>query len=120
MLWNRSTVNQLNLEPIVNSQLSNDETIREVFQRLFRYGFVKIEQVPVNRESTLAVAEKLFYRVCNTVFGKGLWEIGNNFDHKDTGYTNASLELHTDTTYFTEAVGLVSYFIISKSREPQL
>ncbi len=60
MLWNRTTVNQLNLEPIVESQLSNDETIREVYHRLFRYGFVKIEQVPVNRESTLAVAEKIF------------------------------------------------------------
>lgn len=104
----------------MESQLSSDETIREVYHRLFRYGFVKIEQVPVNRESTLAVAEKIFYRVSNTVFGNGLWEIGNNFDHKDTGYTNAALELHTDTTYFTEAVGLVSYFFISTSKNSQL
>jgi trimethyllysine dioxygenase len=105
VLWNKTIVNQLNLPPIVQSQLKNDETMREVYDRLFRYGFVKIEQVPPDRESTLNVANQIFLRTCNTVFGNGLWEIGNNFDHKDTGYTSASLDLHTDTTYFTEAIG---------------
>ena len=64
-----------------------------------------MERVPATVEATQGVIERLFRRLSNTVFGDGMWNIGSNYEHKDTGYTSEYLEAHTDTTYFSEAIG---------------
>lgn len=97
-------MNLLGLEPISHQRLmSDDKILREIYRRVFQYGFVKIEQVPPTKLDTSAVIERIC-RMSHTVFGK-FWETGTNFDHKDTGYLNGYLEAHTDNTYFTEAQG---------------
>ena len=102
-LWNGETVKQLNLKPIFGNDLKRDEILAEVYRRVMRYGFVKIEQVPPTDADTKNVLEQIC-RMSSTFFGE-FWETGTNFDHKDTGYLNVFLQAHTDTTYFTEAQG---------------
>lgn len=114
LLWNASIVDQLErqLEPVLHERLHEEETVRRVFQNLFRYGFVKVERVPATVEATQGVIERLFRRLSNTVFGDGMWNIGSNYEHKDTGYTSEYLEAHTDTTYFSEAIGNLAFHCI--------
>lgn len=81
-----------------------DDALKEVYRRVFRYGFARIERVPTNPEEEAGRLMERVCRVARTVFGS-LWETGTNFDHKDTGYLNGYLEAHTDNTYFTEAMG---------------
>ena len=103
--WNSASVNQLQLEPIVYREVMDGESaLKEIYQRVLRYGFARIEQVPTDQED---VTRRVLERICpmaHTLFGS-LWETGTNFDHKDTGYLNGYLEAHTDNTYFTEAMG---------------
>lgn len=93
----------LQLTPIIQNQLEDINVLTEVFRRVIKYGFAKIEQVPPTVEGTQRVCEQIT-RLSNTFFGS-LWENGTSFDHKDTGYLNGYLEAHNDTTYFTEAQG---------------
>jgi len=107
MLWDRSLVENLQLSPIVQDQLKDESVLAEVFRRVVKYGFAKIEQVPPTVEGTQRVCEQIT-RLSNTFFGS-LWENGTSFDHKDTGYLNGYLEAHNDTTYFTEAQGILVF-----------
>jgi len=106
-LWDRSLVENLQLTPIIQNQLEDINVLTEVFRRVIKYGFAKIEQVPPTVEGTQRVCEQIT-RLSNTFFGS-LWENGTSFDHKDTGYLNGYLEAHNDTTYFTEAQGLLVF-----------
>lgn len=83
-LWNSKTVNQLNLKPILCNDLKHDEILGEIYRRVIRYGFAKIEHVPLTEAGTKNVFEQIC-RLSPTFFGT-LWETGTNFDHKDTGY----------------------------------
>lgn len=104
--WDSATVASLNLEPIIYQDMMHDvNVLKQIYQRVIRYGFAKIEQVPSNIADTRLAIERVC-RMTHTVFGT-FWETGTNFDHKDTGYLNGFLEAHTDTTYFTEAQGYV-------------
>jgi len=102
-VWNREIVNELNLKPILCNDLKHCEILKEVYYRVIRYGFAKIEQVPPTADDT----RNVFEQICglSTTFFGTVWETGTNFDHKDTGYLNGYLEAHTDTTYFTESQG---------------
>ena len=102
-LWNSEIVNHLNLKPILCNELKHGEILEEVYRRVIRYGFAKIEKVPPTADDTRNVLEKIC-RLSTTFFGT-FWETGTNFDHKDTGYMNEYLEAHTDNTYFTESQG---------------
>ena len=103
VLWNNEIVGQLNLKPILCDDLKHGEILREVYSRVIRYGFAKIEQVPPTADDTRNVLEQIC-RLSTTFFGT-FWKTGTNFDHNDTGYLNGYLEAHTDTTYFTESQG---------------
>ena len=94
---------KLKLTPIFNDEMQDENVLKEVFRRVVKYGFAKIERVPPTVEGTQRVCQQIT-RLSNTFFGS-LWENGTHFDHKDTGYLNGFLEAHNDNTYFTEAQG---------------
>jgi len=106
-LWDRSIVEELKLTPIFNDEMQDENVLMEVFRRVVKYGFAKIERVPPTVEGTQRVCQQIT-RLSNTFFGS-LWENGTHFDHKDTGYLNGFLEAHNDNTYFTEAQGLMVF-----------
>jgi len=108
-LWNGALMADLQLAPIVNDQLRDETVLSELFRRVIRYGFAKIEQVPPTAEDTRRLCQQIT-RLSNTFFGS-FWEISNSrsSEHKDSGYGNGSLEAHSDNTYFTEAQGIIVF-----------
>jgi trimethyllysine dioxygenase len=47
----------------------------------------------------------------------GFWEFTANLEHGDTAYTNIALGAHTDTTYFTDPVGLQLFQLLEHQGE---
>lgn len=69
------------------------------------YGFSFVDGVPVSLEAT----EKLARRICfirESHYAPGMWDFTSNLAHADTAYTDLALNAHTDTTYFSDPVGL--------------
>ncbi|CAM0135485.1 hypothetical protein VKS41_005130 [Umbelopsis sp. WA50703] len=69
------------------------------------YGFSFVDGVPVNLEAT----EQLARRICfirESHYAEGIWDFTSNLAFADTAYTDLALNAHTDTTYFSDPVGL--------------
>ncbi|CAO3664406.1 unnamed protein product [Umbelopsis ramanniana] len=69
------------------------------------YGFSFVDGVPVSLEAT----EKLARHICfirESHYSPGLWDFTSDLAHADTAYTDLALKAHTDTTYFSDPVGL--------------
>lgn len=69
------------------------------------YGFSFVDGVPVSLEAT----EKLARHICfirESHYAPGLWDFTSDLAHADTAYTDLALKAHTDTTYFSDPVGL--------------
>lgn len=43
----------------------------------------------------------------------GFWEFTSDLEKKDSAYSQMALEAHTDTTYFTDPVGLQAFHLLS-------
>lgn len=55
-------------------------------------------------------------RACSGLTGAlvgGFWQFTSDLAIKDTAYTQLALPAHTDTTYFTDPVGLHSFHLLS-------
>ncbi|KAL9096652.1 MAG: hypothetical protein Q9165_001139 [Trypethelium subeluteriae] len=44
---------------------------------------------------------------------RGYWEVLSEMESIDTAYTNLALEAHTDTTYFSDPIGLQMFHLLS-------
>ncbi|KAJ3409832.1 hypothetical protein HDV05_004185, partial [Chytridiales sp. JEL 0842] len=74
------------------------------------YGIGFVDGVPPTPEAT----EKLGKRICfirESHYG-AFWDFTANNAHGDTAYTSIALPAHTDTTYFTDPVGLQLFHLI--------
>lgn len=79
------------------------------------YGFATVSGVPVTPEDT----EKLAKRICfirESHYG-GFWDFTANMAHGDTAYTNLAIGSHTDSTYFTDPVGLQLFHLLKHDGE---
>jgi trimethyllysine dioxygenase len=84
--------------------LKSDDGVADWTAKIEKYGFCFVNGVPVNPEST----EKLLCRIAfirTTHYGK-FWDFTSNLAKADLAYTTMKLDAHTDTTYFTDPVGL--------------
>ncbi|KAG2177139.1 hypothetical protein INT43_007796 [Umbelopsis isabellina] len=69
------------------------------------YGFSFVDGVPITLEAT----EQLARRICfirESHYAAGIWDFTSNLAFADTAYTDLALNAHTDTTYFSDPVGL--------------
>lgn len=85
------------------TMLTDESALRECLERVARYGFCFIEEVPPTPEATRAVAQRIAY-IRETIFG-GYWDFTANLEHNDTAYTSAAIGPHTDGTYSLDAPG---------------
>ncbi|CAF0928426.1 unnamed protein product [Adineta ricciae] len=102
-LWNYDIQHNL---PTVEYQavMNSDDGVAEWTSKIYRYGFCFVDGVPASSEET----EKLLSRIAfirTTHFG-GFWNFTSNLAKADLAYTTAAIEAHTDTSYFTDPVGL--------------
>lgn len=75
-----------------------------------KYGFCWVEGVPVTPEATEKLARRISF-IRETHYGS-FWDFTSNMAHGDTAYTNLAIGGHTDTTYFTDPIGLQLFHLL--------
>ncbi|KAI0398318.1 trimethyllysine dioxygenase [Xylariaceae sp. FL0594] len=96
------------------SELEKDETkfVGRLTDTIVRKGFVFVTGVPAD---TAQPTEDLLRKIAfirETHYG-GFYDFIPDLALADTAYTNVALAAHTDTTYFTDPVGLQSFHLLS-------
>lgn len=81
------------------------------------YGFSFISGVPPTPEATEALSQRIAF-IRPSHYALGLWDFTSNLAHGDTAYTDIALPAHTDTTYFTDPVGLQMFHLLSHNPPP--
>lgn len=76
----------------------------------YTYGFCYVDGVPVSSDATQELVERIAF-VRPTHYG-GFWDVTPDLASKDTAYTDLPLGVHTDTTYFTDSVGLQLFHLL--------
>jgi len=79
--------------------------------KIHKYGFCFVNGVPVTSEATQALIERIAF-IRPTHYG-GFYDFTADLSKKDIAYTNLSLDVHTDTTYFSEPAGLQMFHVLS-------
>ncbi|KAG6307716.1 hypothetical protein E4U45_003753 [Claviceps purpurea] len=80
------------------------------------YGFVFVTDSPKTPEATEELL-KAIGPIRNTHYG-GFYDFVPDLAKADTAYTNQALAAHTDTTYFTDPVGLQAFHLLSHTPPP--
>ncbi|KAI8866430.1 Trimethyllysine dioxygenase, partial [Ramicandelaber brevisporus] len=97
--------------PIMHSDPARaDAALAEWLASLERYGLAFVKGVPAHNAATEALVRRIAF-VRETHYG-GFWDFTSNLSHGDTAYTTLPLQSHTDTTYFTDPVGLQLFHLI--------
>ena len=81
-----------------------NEGFKEFLKKLYKFGFVVIQNCKTEMSSVEKIAKKIGY-VRESIFG-GLWSFESNNDMADSAYTQDELRPHTDSTYSNDAPGL--------------
>eukprot|EP01117_Protostelium_nocturnum_P019337 TRINITY_DN8365_c0_g1_i1.p1 TRINITY_DN8365_c0_g1~~TRINITY_DN8365_c0_g1_i1.p1 ORF type:complete len:396 (+),score=122.59 TRINITY_DN8365_c0_g1_i1:74-1261(+) len=115
VLWNAKWIE--NNIPTVEYKrvMQTKEGLLEWLENIHKFGFSFVSGVPVTTEDT----EKLSRRIAHireTHYG-GFWDFTADLAHGDTAYTNLALQAHTDTTYFTDPIGLQMFHLLHHSGE---
>ncbi|KAI9190164.1 hypothetical protein H9P43_001597 [Blastocladiella emersonii ATCC 22665] len=74
------------------------------------YGFSFVHGVPATIEKTKELSERIAF-IRETHYGT-YWDFTPNLEHGDTAYTSIALPAHTDTTYFTDPIGLQLFHLL--------
>ena len=82
----------------------SDKGFKIFLNKLYKYGFVVIQNCKTKMSSVEKIAKKIGY-VRESIFG-GLWSFESNNDMADSAYTQDELRPHTDSTYSNDAPGL--------------
>ncbi|KAL7746558.1 hypothetical protein RI367_008085 [Sorochytrium milnesiophthora] len=108
-LWDASIINKL---PTVNftEVMGSDAGLGKWLDNIDVYGFSLVQGVPANTEDTKKLAERIAF-IRPTHYG-GFWDFTPNLEHGDTAYTSIALGAHTDTTYFSDPVGLQMFHLL--------
>ncbi|KAJ5408457.1 Trimethyllysine dioxygenase [Penicillium cosmopolitanum] len=89
----------------------NDASVKDWLEKIQTLGFCFIKGVPIDPEATKALIERIAF-VRHTHYG-GFWDFTADLTFKDTAYTNESLGVHTDNTYFTDPARLQLFHLLS-------
>lgn len=94
------------IRPMVFDEVTTtDEGHRAIIHNLWRDGLVMLRDVPLDRDATRGVLERVGY-VRSTIFGN-LWEFRSDGGFDDTASTPLEITPHTDGTYSHDAPGLL-------------
>ncbi|KAJ3050528.1 hypothetical protein HK097_008529 [Rhizophlyctis rosea] len=108
-LWDASLASSL---PTVNYNdvMSSDTGLAEWLKHIDTYGIGFVDGVPITPEATEELAKRVAF-IRHTHYG-GFWDFTPNMEHGDTAYTTLALPGHTDTSYFTEPIGLQLFHLL--------
>ncbi|KAI9734679.1 MAG: hypothetical protein M1834_002280 [Cirrosporium novae-zelandiae] len=80
-------------------------------KKLRVYGFCFVEDCPPGPKATKRLLERIAF-IRETHYG-GFYDFTSDLASKDMAYTSLGLDLHTDTTYFTDPAGLQMFHLLS-------
>ncbi|RDA87667.1 hypothetical protein CP532_3810 [Ophiocordyceps camponoti-leonardi (nom. inval.)] len=114
VLWNSEAIEKQ--VPEVDYDLVMDTSKKQqgmacLTNNIRKYGFCFVNNTPVDPEATKKLLESIG-PIQNTHYG-GFWDFGADFAKADSAYSNAALDLHTDTTYFTDPAGIQAFHLLS-------
>ncbi|KAF2236812.1 Trimethyllysine dioxygenase [Viridothelium virens] len=91
--------------------MQTEEGVKKWCSEIRLHGFSFVDGCPPTPEATKALLERISF-IRQTHYG-GYWEVLSEMASIDTAYTNLALEAHTDTTYFSDPVGLQMFHLLS-------
>ncbi|KAJ3126219.1 hypothetical protein HK098_007775 [Nowakowskiella sp. JEL0407] len=89
--------------------METDEGLLQWLENIDTFGIGVVDGVPPTHEDTAKLAKRITF-IRETHYGK-YWSFTADMAHADTAYTNMALPAHTDTTYFTEPIGIQLFHI---------
>ncbi|KAG0003536.1 hypothetical protein BGZ79_000668 [Entomortierella chlamydospora] len=107
--WDNSIASNLP-EVAYKDVMETDKGLAEWLNNIHIYGFSYVSGVPVSTEATEALSRRITF-IRETHYG-GFWDFTSDLGHGDTAYTDIPLGAHTDTTYFTDPVGLQMFHLL--------
>ncbi|KAI8820458.1 trimethyllysine dioxygenase [Fimicolochytrium jonesii] len=112
LLWDREiaqTIPSVRFDDVMNTE----EGLAKWLENTDIYGIGFVDGVPTTPEATEKLARRIAF-IRETHYG-GFWDVSANMAHGDTAYTAIALPAHTDTTYFTDPIGLQLFHILEHS-----
>ncbi|KAJ3148936.1 hypothetical protein HDU86_007294 [Geranomyces michiganensis] len=108
-LWDASIAEKL---PVVQyaDVMNSDEGLRAWLADIDVYGIGFVDGVPATPQATEELGRRVSF-IRETHYG-GFWDFSANLEHGDTAYTQLGLPAHTDTTYFTDPIGLQLFHLL--------
>ena len=85
--------------------------VSALLRNIRKFGFCFVAGCPVTPEATQALLERIG-PIRNTHYG-GFYDFTSDMASKDTAYTDQALDVHTDTTYFSDPAGLQAFHMLS-------
>ncbi|KAJ3188306.1 hypothetical protein HDU85_005457 [Gaertneriomyces sp. JEL0708] len=108
-LWGAELINDL---PTVEYQdvMSSDKGLAQWLEHIDVYGIGFVDNVPITPEATEQLGRRIAF-IRETHYGT-FWDFTSDLAHGDTAYTSLGLPAHTDTTYFTDPIGLQLFHLL--------
>ncbi|OXA46435.1 trimethyllysine dioxygenase, mitochondrial [Folsomia candida] len=107
--YNFTNIHPFPSDPLQNAVnyddfMSSDHSLAELLGNIVKHGFGIVQNAPPDFNSTKEVVLRISHPQ-NTIYGDfSQWT--SNLAHADTAYTSEYVHLHTDTSYFSEPMGL--------------
>eukprot|EP00834_Sanchytrium_tribonematis_P006282 NODE_447_length_7292_cov_0.701932.p3 type:complete len:367 gc:universal NODE_447_length_7292_cov_0.701932:2510-3610(+) len=96
-----------------NELISSASTVYQLLKHLHIHGISFIQNTPPNTQDTAKIATRISF-IRPTHYGNE-WEFTSDYKYKDTAYSNESLPVHTDTTYFTNPIRLQLFHVLQQA-----
>lgn len=91
--------------------MNTDEGLKEWLVMIRRFGFSYIDNCPATPEATEALLKRVAF-IRETHYG-GFYDFTSDLSKGDTAYTQLGIGAHTDTTYFSDPIGLQMFHLLS-------
>lgn len=104
-----------NVQTDYDSIMTSDSGLAKFLQQIRTAGFSFISNTPSSPEATQQLLERVSF-IRPTQYGS-FWDVTSQVKPVDTAYTNLSLGLHTDTTYFNDPAGLQLFHCLQPATE---
>ncbi|KAK5939986.1 hypothetical protein PMZ80_007404 [Knufia obscura] len=98
-----------------NSIINSDADLGALLEQIRAGGFGFISNTPPTPEATQKLLERISF-IRPTQYGS-FWDFTSEAKPVDTAYTNLSLPLHTDTTYFSDPAGLQLFHCLQSATQ---
>ncbi|EOR01144.1 Trimethyllysine dioxygenase [Wallemia ichthyophaga EXF-994] len=108
--WNAQQIRQNTPTTQYTDIVHSDKGILNWLQNIHTHGIGFVEGVPSTPEHTEQLTQQITF-IRQTHYGT-FWDFTSDLSHGDTAYTDIALGAHTDTTYFTDPIGLQLFHLL--------